>query len=193
MVGDTSQKKNPTETPSYQEPQKTEQQPIVTQIPLSLGLKKSPSKYSIDLFSKRMEEEENKEKDEVAEDNLPKEHFANADIEEFWKNYLVGLKRKDFIVYNAVCDFKMSKHDEDSIIIRYPSESAKMEFDKISPQFFSELKHKLNNFYIRAEYKIDASNMRKERVTKRSIFEKMAEKNPLLHQLNTIFKFDLND
>ncbi|MBP3839974.1 MAG: hypothetical protein J6D35_03330, partial [Chryseobacterium sp.] len=73
----------------------------------------------------------------------------------------------------------------------YPSESAKIEFEKVRADFFNHFMHKVNHFNITIEYKNDTS-LKKEIITKRKIFDKFAEINPLLKDLDEIFKFDLN-
>lgn len=158
-----------------------------------MGIKKNPSKFSIESFSKSLEEQKSKKDKEETEQKLPRTPFEESEIQAFWKDYLETIKRKDPFLFNAIRDFKIEKIDEDTLSVHYTSESAKSEFDKICPLFFSELKHKINNFYIEPQYKMIETNVRKERTTKRSIFEQMSEKNPLLLELNNIFKFDLND
>ena len=49
--------------------------------------------------------------------------------------------------------------------------------------------HKVNHFNIVITYKNDIS-LKKEMVTKRKIFDKFAEINPVLKDLDDLFKFD---
>lgn len=163
--------------------------------PLGSDGVKRASSTSIDLFSQLLEQEQKKEEEEketIDTQNLPKNHFAESDVQEFWQQFLSELKQKEFFIYNAICDFKINKLDENTLKIQYPSETAKTEFDKISPQFFSEFKHKVNHFSVEAQFEIN-HRMKKEKITRRKIFEQLAEKNPLLNELNSIFNFDLTD
>ena len=50
---------------------------------------------------------------------------------------------------------------------------------------------KVNHYNIVVEYRNDVS-LKKEIITKRKIFDKFAEINPLLREMDEIFKFDLN-
>ena len=95
------------------------------------------------------------------------------------------------MLYNAINGFKFSKLDEDTVIINYPSDTAKAEFEKVQGDFFNHFKHKANHFRIKIEYRMNFA-LKKEIVTKRTLFEKMAEKNPLLRDLDGIFKFDFS-
>ncbi len=96
------------------------------------------------------------------------------------------------MVFNAISGFQLSKADEDTVRVHYPSDTAKAEFDKVSGDFFSKFKHKVNHHRIEVEYKNDFNKMKKEIVTKRTIFEKYAEINPVLRDLDDLFKFDFN-
>ena len=75
--------------------------------------------------------------------------------------------------------------------VTYPSESAKGEFEKIRTEFFNHFMHKVNHYNINIDYRADFS-MKKEIVTKRKIFDKFAEINPVLKELDDLFKLDFN-
>lgn len=77
------------------------------------------------------------------------------------------------------------------IEVQYPSDTAKVEFDRISGDFFNHFRRKVNNFSIEIEFKKD-DKLKMEIVTKKTIFEKMVEKNPLLKDLDDLMKFDLS-
>ncbi|KEY19485.1 hypothetical protein HY04_13915 [Kaistella antarctica] len=108
-----------------------------------------------------------------------------------WKKFLVELQEKDVIVYNAINSFKLKKKDENIVVITYPSESAKVEFDKVRSDFFNHFMHKVNHFNISVEFSVDVT-MKKEIITKRKIFDKFAEINPLLKDLDDLFKLDFS-
>lgn len=108
-----------------------------------------------------------------------------------WEKFLEEIKKRDVILYSAVNGFKFSKTSENTICIHYPSDSAKKEFDKIHGEFFNHFKRKVNNYKLAFEYKTDIT-LKKEIVTKRMIFEKFAEINPLLKDLDDLMKFDLS-
>ena len=107
------------------------------------------------------------------------------------KIFLEKIKQRDAVLYNAVSGFKFAKYDEDTISVNYPSDTAKSEFEKIQGEFFNHFKHKVNHFKIKLEYRMDIA-LKKEIITKRKIFDKMAEKNPVLKDLDDLFKFDFS-
>ncbi|THV62480.1 hypothetical protein EK417_05915 [Chryseobacterium candidae] len=108
-----------------------------------------------------------------------------------WKIMLKQLQVKNNFVFNAVKTFKLEKAGEHKIKVLFPSDSAKVEFDKISGEFFNHFKRKIQNHIIEVEYFRDVDNLKIEVVTKRKLFEKFIEKNPLLKDLDDLMKFDL--
>lgn len=104
---------------------------------------------------------------------------------------MAKLKENDKVLYSALSAFNLKKKDEDTILIGYPSESARSEFEKISGEFLNHFRHKVEHFNIQTEFRIEIP-AKKEFLTKRKQFEKMAEINPLLYELQEIMKFDLS-
>ncbi|MCC2591529.1 hypothetical protein [Chryseobacterium sp. MFBS3-17] len=102
------------------------------------------------------------------------------------------MQTRDVVVFNAIHGFTMHKEDENTIRVTYPSSTAKAEFDKVSHDFFSHFKHKVHHYRIQVQYHMDAVKLKKEIVTKRSIFEQFAKINPVLKQLDEKFKLDFN-
>ncbi|MCG2780149.1 MAG: hypothetical protein L6264_04310 [Weeksellaceae bacterium] len=135
-------------------------------------------------------EEEEQAVTSVKED-LPSKHFTETDLQKEWQLFLADLKRTEVLIYNAISSFKLQKKGEDIIEVTYPSESAKSEFEKIRGDFFNHFMHKVNHFNLIIEYKNDVT-LKKEIITKRKIFDKFAEINPVLRDLDEIFKFDFN-
>lgn len=124
-------------------------------------------------------------------EELPSSHFTDTDLQVEWKKFLDELQQKDALIYHAVNSFKLYKKDEDIVEITYPSDSAKSEFEKIRADFFNHFMHKVNHYNIVIHYKNDVS-LKKEIMTKRKIFDKFAEINPVLRDLDDLFKFDFN-
>lgn len=155
-----------------------------------IGIAKKPSKFSISAALEKSEEVI-EVKTASAEKDLPSHHFSETDLQSEWQKFLVDLKKSDVIVYNAISSFKLMKKDENIVEITYPSESAKVEFEKVRSEFFNHFMHKVNNYKISIEFKLDLS-MKKEIITKRKIFDKFAEINPVLKELDDLFKLDFN-
>ncbi len=150
----------------------------------------SNSQFSIKAALEKKEEIEKDQFAEVKDENLPSNHFSQTDVDREWEIFLKNLAKTDTFAYNAINSFKLEKSDEHQIVVKYSSETAKAEFDRLSIEFFNHFRHKVNNFKIEIEYAVDIT-IKKEIVTKRKIFEKFVEINPLLKDLDDLMKFDL--
>ena len=155
-----------------------------------IGQQKTPSKFSISAALHKSETIGDV-KTPAEKEELPSNHFTDTDLQVEWKKFLEELQGKDVLVYNAINSFKLYKRDEDIVEITYPSDSAKSEFEKVRSDFFNHFMHKVNHFNIVIKYKNDVS-LKKEIMTKRKIFDKFAEINPVLRDLDDLFKFDFN-
>lgn len=140
-----------------------------------------------------MEKKEEVVKDvlsEIKDENLPSDHFSQTELDQAWDLFLKNLSKTNTFAYNAISSFKLLKEEENKVVVRYSSETAKSEFDRLSGEFFNHFKRKVNNFKIEVDYTMDMT-IKKEIMTKRKIFEKFAEINPLLKDLDDLMKFDL--
>ncbi len=151
----------------------------------------SNSQYSIKAALEKKEEVTKDEFSDVKDENLPSNHFSQTDLDHEWEIYLKNTAKTNTFLYNAISSFKMEKSDENEITVRYSSEFAKSEFDRVSPEFFNHFRHKVNNFKFDIQYKTDLT-IKKEVLTKRKIFERFAEINPVLKDLDDLMKFDLS-
>ena len=158
-------------------------------MPISNG--KKPSKFSITEALNKKEEEEQSLFTETKDEDLPNNHFTETDLHNEWSKFLEDIRKKDIVLYSAINGFRFSKLDEDTILVNYPSDTAKSEFEKVQGDFFNHFKRKVNHHTIKIDYRMDVG-LKMEIVTKRSLFEKMAEKNPVLRDLDDLLKFDFS-
>ncbi|MGC4130626.1 MAG: hypothetical protein QM564_13970 [Bergeyella sp.] len=154
-----------------------------------LNTQKLASRFSIHDALTKNEEKESDIHTEVNTKDLPSKHFSEMDLQTEWNLFLEQIRKKDIVLYSAINGFRLSKKDENTVVINYPSESAKSEFEKIQGEFFNHFKRKVNHFQLVTEFRMDVA-LKKEIVTKRTLFEKMAEINPLLKDLDDLMKFD---
>ena len=122
---------------------------------------------------------------------MPEYHFSEVDLKREWQIFLDDLQKKDLVLFYAVNTLKIHKKDENLVHILYPSDSVKTEFEKIQGEFFNHFKRKVNNYKIEVEFSNDVT-LKKEIVTKKTIFEKFVEINPVLKDLDELLKLDLN-
>lgn len=171
---------------SHEAPEK-----VVPKANKPLGTKSIVSEFSITGYLNKVEEKLPDLFAGQAEEDLPDHHFTETDLQSEWQLFLEELQEKDNVTYNAINAFKLSKKDENVVEILYPSDSAKSEFDKIQADFFNHFKRKVNNFKIEIVFRNDIG-LKKEILTKRKIFDKFVEINPVLKDLEDLMKFDFS-
>ncbi|MBO4234168.1 hypothetical protein FO675_07650 [Riemerella anatipestifer] len=135
--------------------------------------------------------EELQVEEEIKEEELPDGHFSETDLQKEWAHFLKKLAREDMVTFNAVQNFTIEKAEENRVCIRYTSKSARVEFEKVSPQFFNDFKHKFNNYRVKFDF-AEAERVIIKKDTKRDLFNKMVEVNPLLKDLQELMQFDFN-
>lgn len=149
--------------------------------PLASG--KPRSKFSIEETLKPKVEEEEKQVVESTE-HLPDHHFSQTDLDTEWNRFL--REHSDIISLKTL---QLLKGEEHKIVVQYPSEYAKGEFQKLEAEFINAFKHKVKNFHITMDYE-KSQKQQVKRETKRDIFNRLTEINPLLRELDDLMKFD---
>ncbi|NAW50423.1 hypothetical protein GNY06_03115 [Elizabethkingia argentiflava] len=108
-----------------------------------------------------------------------------------WEGFLEDLQHKDPIKFSAIKICRLQKKNENKIHIKVPSQAAKAEFETIRKDFLSSFQRKVNNFHIKSKY-IEDETLKREIMTKRKLFDRFAEKNPVLRALDDLMKFDFS-
>lgn len=155
---------------------------------------KQVSLFSINESLSQIEKQEDTAEEEDTEENLPDGHFSDIDVNNEWQVFIKKLARENSVVFYAVQDFILNKTAEHEITVKYGSQSAKAEFEKVSKDFFSHFKHKYKNDRLKVVYEKNEHllNNTSTLLNKKEIFNKMLEINPLLKDLNEIMKFNFN-
>lgn len=149
------------------------------------------SEFSILATLNKKEEEEVVVTLQKKEEDLPDHHFTEKDLQTEWQIFLNDLFIKDQVTYFAVNTAKLHKKEENVVEILYPSDLVKTEFEKIQAQFFNHFKRKVNNYKIEVSYREDKKLIKKQE-TKRDIFQKFVEINPVLKDLDELMRLDLS-
>ncbi len=173
------------------EPSSATPEKIIKKIAEPIAKKVINSEFSILANLNKKEEQEEVHLVAKKEEDLPDHHFSEVDLQREWKIFLDDLQQKNTVLFYAVNTLKIHKKDENLIHILYPSDSVKHEFEKVQTEFFNHFKRKVNNYKIILEYSNDVS-LKKEIVTKKSIFEKYVDINPVLKDLDDLLKLDLS-
>jgi len=130
-------------------------------------------------------------KDDKSVDNLPSNHFSEKELLEEWNLFLENLQKENVPRYSAIKNCKLQKKTETEILIKIASEAMKEELKSLEDDFLSKFTKKVNNFYIKFSYEEDQT-LQKEIVTKRKLFDRFAQKNPVLKDLEDLMKFDFS-
>lgn len=152
--------------------------------------KSTGSEFSITAALSKKEEQK-QEENIVKTESLPDHHFTEKDLQTEWQQFLEELQQRDEVLYYAVNTIKISKKEENRLRILYPSDSVKAEFEKVETEFMNHFKRKVHNYVIEVEFEMDGS-LKKEILTKRKVFEKYVEINPVLKDLDELLKLDLS-
>ncbi len=123
--------------------------------------------------------------------DLPAAHFTETDLHEHWSEFLVDLREKDPVKFAAISTCILLKAGENLINIKIPSQAVKAEMETVRRRFLNHFMHRVNNFSIKVEY-VQDENLKKEILTKRKIFDKFAEINPALNDLEDLMRFDFS-
>lgn len=123
--------------------------------------------------------------------DIPSHHFTQTDIDTHWKNYLEKLQAEKNLISHAIGSFVLKKTSEATITIQYASDASRSEFEKVQSEFSNQFRTSVHNQKVQFEFEKN-HQIKKEIVTKRTVFEKMAKKNPALLELDKEFKLDLS-
>jgi len=101
------------------------------------------------------------------------------------------LQNKNILKYYVIKNCRLQKVSENKISIKVASDAMKEELKSIEGDFLSNFAKKVNNFHIKFSYEEDQT-LQKEIITKRKLFDRFAEKNPFLKDLEDLMKFDFS-
>lgn len=172
----------PVSTPKVSEEEVASVVKTIVTKPLASG--KRPSRFSISETLNHQEEEVSNEIVTSNSDDLPKTEFTQYQIDETWYRFL--RKIEDSLTLKTI---QLTKGEEHSIEVHYPSDYSKSDFQKIEYDFITLLKEKTNNYSIQVTYIKDQKLVVKKE-TKREKFNRFVEINPLLKELDDLMRFD---
>lgn len=121
----------------------------------------------------------------------PADDFSQQTLLTEWKLFLDNLHHRAPVKFSAIKSCKLSKLDDNFILVEFSSLASKSEFIDTSRTFLPDFEKKVNNFKISFKFKQDPS-LKKEIMTKKKLFDKFAKENPLLKDLNDLMKFDFS-
>jgi len=145
--------------------------------------------FSISAFLEKKEELSSKNNEK--EENLPSDPFSEKQLLEEWNLFLQNLQTKNSHEYSAIKNCKLHKNSDNEIIVKVASEAMKEELRALETIFLSNFTNKVNNFHIKFKYE-ENQTLQREIITKRKLFDRFVEENPILKDLEDLMKFDFS-
>ena len=127
----------------------------------------------------------------IAEDDLPKEKFTEADMQKYWNAYVDKLDQqgKKIMASNLHSDVPRLKQ-ETTIWIELPNDTMKKEIEREQGPLLEFLKSNLQNYAIELKISVNEATAKKFAFTPEEKYEKLKEKNPAIELLRKEFDLD---
>lgn len=127
----------------------------------------------------------------IAEDDLPKEKFTEADMQKYWNAYVDKLDKqgKKIMASNLHSDVPRLKQ-ETTIWIELPNDTMKKEIEREQGPLLEFLRSNLQNYAIELKISVNEATAKKFAFTPEEKYEKLKEKNPAIELLRKEFDLD---
>jgi hypothetical protein len=167
--------------------------PLAVAVPLKRSASPVLQVQSLNLFNIKQSLGESNEIAEAPQQSLkrPSQHFSQIDLEKEWQLFLAQLKTKDTFQHMLIQNVLLTKQDENLVEVEVASEVIQQEFLQIKTEFFNHFAHKVNNHCIEINFKFNETLM-VETPNKRKLFDKFAQLNPTLLDLDKFLKLDFS-
>ncbi|KQC29418.1 DNA polymerase III subunit gamma/tau [Flagellimonas eckloniae] len=187
------------EVPAIPDTQAVEEAPQVSEpveqpIPIKkIKLKTPENRVSgLSLSSiKAKKAHENVKSPPVAHEELPKEAFTEAEMQEYWTEFVQHLedKGRKILASNLQTDIPKLKN-ENTIWIELPNDTMKKEVEREQSLMLDHLKQKLNNYSLSLHITVNEIVAKKFAFTPEEKYQKLKEKNPAIDLLRKEFDLD---
>ncbi|WP_062058626.1 DNA polymerase III subunit gamma/tau [Aquimarina longa] len=174
-------------------PQKEIPPPVVLDKKTSsiLNKKRHTSGLSLSSIRKKKEHEENKEEKIVDPQNLPREEFTEAQIQEAWIAYGKMQDKKGERIIGSMFAMNIPKLNKETILLELPNQSMKVDLEAAQSGLLQFLYKKLNNYSIQLTITVNEEASKKYAFTPQDKYDKLREKNPLIDKLRSSFDLDI--
>ncbi|WP_396188182.1 DNA polymerase III subunit gamma/tau [Flavobacterium sp.] len=138
---------------------------------------------------KQIEIQQKAKEEEIGEH--PTDEFSQEDLELHWNNYVNYLNQKGKKILMSYMTLskpiKMGNH----ILLEFPNQGSKEDFESKYAEVLSYLKTKLRNFDIKIKITVIETYKPKVHYTNEDKFNHFKEINPVIEQFRTIFELDI--
>ncbi|SNY99465.1 DNA polymerase III subunit gamma/tau [Flagellimonas pacifica] len=163
--------------------------PIVNKIQLKSSEKRVSGLSLSSIKAKKAHE--NEKTPAISGEELPKESFAEEEMQEHWNDFVQQLEKKGrkILASNLQTDVPKLK-DDHTIWIELPNGTMKKEVEREQSLMMDYLKQKLNNYSITLFITVNEEVAKKFAFTPEEKYEKLKEKNPAIEILRKEFDLD---
>ena len=185
-------KEDDSNNPPQQEKEEVIPTPVAPPIK-KIDLKTSGNRVSgLSLSSiKTKKEHTNSKNPNIAEEDLPHDTFAEAEMQSQWEAYVRQLESngRKILASNLQMDVPKLK-DAHTIWIELPNHTMKKEVEREQGPLLDFLKRKLNNYSISLYISVNEEVAKKYAFTPEEKYQKLREKNPAIDLLRKEFDLD---
>jgi DNA polymerase III subunit gamma/tau len=175
-----------------QQPAANNQQPTTGQQPAT----NNPAKVSsMSLASIRAKKEMAESLKSTVKEvvHLASEPFTETEMLEQWLKYAQRMEDKGYRIIAALLTINDPTLEGTTITHELPNESSKIDFEKEKPELLGYLRGKLHNHDIAINVKVNETLVEKKRYTVQEKYNRLAELNPNLEMMRSLFGLEVNE
>lgn len=125
------------------------------------------------------------------EEDLPKDEFTEAQMQETWEAFVDDLEQNGKYNFASILRIDTPKLIGTNIHLEFPNSTNKVEVERQQYDLLSFLRKELNNYDISLEITINEEKVKQYAYTAKEKYEKLKEKNPNLALLKKTFDLDI--
>jgi DNA polymerase-3 subunit gamma/tau len=125
--------------------------------------------------------------------HLASEPFTETEMLEQWLKYAQRMEDKGYRIIASLLTINDPVLDGTTIIHEMPNESSKIDFEKERPELLGYLRGKLHNHDISIEVRVNETLVEKKRYTAQEKYNRLAELNPNLEMMRSLFGLEVNE
>lgn len=152
---------------------------------------KSTSGLSLSSIKKKKEHLIKQMEVVLDEEDLPKDEFTEAQMQETWEKFVDDLEQNGKYNFASILRIDTPKLIDSTIHLEFPNATNKVEVERQQYDLLSFLRKELNNYDVSLEITINEEKVKQYAYTAKEKYQKLKEKNPNLALLKKTFDLDI--
>ncbi|MEZ4797655.1 MAG: DNA polymerase III subunit gamma/tau [Flavobacteriaceae bacterium] len=152
---------------------------------------KSTSGLSLSSIKKKKEHLIKQMEVVLDEEDLPKDEFTEAQMQETWEKFVDDLEQNGKYNFASILRIDTPKLIDSTIHLEFPNATNKVEVERQQYDLLSFIRKELNNYDISLEITINEEKVKQYAYTAKEKYQKLKEKNPNLALLKKTFDLDI--